>query len=383
MGVRLLNAPSPSLPTLSEIRRFSHTMGVLRLALLNPHVGLSQDEVRALTASILIHDAATPPFAHLLEYYLKDRDGWNHEAALPDLLTGHQFVSNTSHQILPGEELKFKRLCDTSKINFDLVMQIVRKQHRASNLLFGTLDFDNIDNVLRMAWALGFNEPNSTFLQLARELSVSIDGNILLSEKLNPSVKTWSSLRRRVYDVLVFDAVTVSVQAVLTRAISLLFEADSMPDIRWASRDSDLLDLLARSPRTKHLMLRHFNELPAQLFALRLHGSLSSFGFSSRDQAIKLIERIAIEEFGIKRPFGYAFIDKSAFSKRLNFIDPATRVPWSFGESSESVVFYCFASLSDKQIAKQRIPFCNSLMKVLGRSADTNVDAVTKDGLAS
>ena len=81
----------------------------------------------------------------MLEYYLKDRSGWNHEAALPDLLTGHHFLSNTSYQILPGEELKFKRLCDASKIDFSLVMQIVRKQHRASKLIFGTLDFDNID----------------------------------------------------------------------------------------------------------------------------------------------------------------------------------------------------------------------------------------------
>jgi HD superfamily phosphohydrolase len=119
MGVRLLNAPSPSLPTLSEVRRFSHTLGVLRLALLNPHIGLTRDEVRALTATILIHDAATPPFAHLLEYYLKDRAGWDHESALPDLLTGHNLVGNTAHQILPGEQLKYKRLCDASKIDFD------------------------------------------------------------------------------------------------------------------------------------------------------------------------------------------------------------------------------------------------------------------------
>ena len=42
MGVRLLNAPTPTLPTLSEIRRFSHTLGVLRLVLLNPLVGFSK-----------------------------------------------------------------------------------------------------------------------------------------------------------------------------------------------------------------------------------------------------------------------------------------------------------------------------------------------------
>src|SRR3569623_1384481 len=75
MNIRLLTAPSPSLPTLSEIRRFSHTLGVLRLSLINPHVGLTKEEVRALSAAFLILDAATPPFAHLVEYYLRDRSG--------------------------------------------------------------------------------------------------------------------------------------------------------------------------------------------------------------------------------------------------------------------------------------------------------------------
>ncbi len=108
--VRLLNTPSPSLPTLSEIRRYSHTLGVLHLALTNPHIGVQKEELRALAASILIHDAATPPLAHLLEYYLRDRTGWDHESALPQLLTGHHVIENVAHQILPGEELKFKRL---------------------------------------------------------------------------------------------------------------------------------------------------------------------------------------------------------------------------------------------------------------------------------
>ncbi|MCP3395672.1 hypothetical protein [Bradyrhizobium sp. CCGB20] len=383
MGVRLLNAPSPSLPTLSEIRRFSHTIGVLRLALMNPHVGLTQVEVRALTAAILIHDAATPPFAHLLEYYLKDRSGWNHEAALPDLLTGHHFLGNTAFQILPGEELKFKRLCSASKIDFDLVMQIVQKRHRASKLVFGSLDFDNLDNVSRMAWAIGFQEPLAPFFELARELSVSLDGDLLLSEKLVKSVEVWGSTRKRVYDVLVFDEITVAAQAVLTKAMAALFEAESVPDIKWASRDSDLLDLLARSAQTKRLMLRHFNDLPTQILSLRIRGTLSSLGFKSRDDAIKLIERIACEEFGIKLPFGYVFVDKSAFSKRLTFTDPATRSSWSIGESSESVVFYCFASITDKQSARHREPFRKALMKGLGRDAEADVDAIRKDGFAS
>jgi HD superfamily phosphohydrolase len=367
MEVRLLNAPSPSLPTLSEVRRFSHTLGVLRLALLNPHNGLTRDEVRALYAAILIHDAATPPFAHLLEYYLKDRAGWDHETALPDLLTGHNLFGNTAHQILPGEQLRFKRLCNASKIDFELVLRIVRKGHPSSGLLFGALDFDNLDNVLRMAWALGLNTPVAPFLHIARELGVSIEGEMTLSERHASSVEAWADTRQRVYEILVFDSVTVATQAVLTKAISLLFDKSNVSDIQWANRDRDFLDLLARSPQTKDLMLRNFNQnLPSQVFALRVSGSLSSFGLGSRDAVIGLIETIARDEFRIKKPFGYAFVDKAAFSKKLTFLDPATRKRWTFGETSQSVVFYCFANETEKFGAKIQQPFCDLLLKELG-----------------
>jgi|ERR1041385_4296467 HD superfamily phosphohydrolase len=383
MGVRLLNAPSPSLPTLSEVRRFSHTLGVLRLALLNPHHGLTRDEVRALTATILIHDAATPPFAHLLEYYLKDRIGWDHESALPDLLTGHNFFGNSAHQILPGEQLRFKRLCDASRIDFDLVLQIVRKAHRSSALLFGALDFDNLDNVLRMAWALGLSAPIAPFLHIARELAVSIDGEIMLSERHAPSVLVWADTRQKVYEILVFDAVTVAIQAVLTKAIRLLFGQSDISDIQWANRDGDFLDLLARSPQTKELMLRSFNRnLPSQIFALRVRGSLASLGLHSRDEAINLIEKIARDQFNIKKPFGYAFVDNSAFSKKLDFLDPATRTRWTTGETSRSVVFYCYANETEKHQAKIKQPFREMMLKALAGNDEINVNE-TKNRFAS
>ena len=378
MEVRLLNTPSPSLPTLSEIRRFSHTLGVLHLALTNPHLGLREEELRALTAAILIHDAATPPFAHLLEYYLKDRTGWNHETVLPDMLTGHHVIENTAHQILPGEELKFKRLCSLSDIDFEIVLQIVRKRHPASTLIFGTLDFDNLDNVLRMAWALGLGPDPAPFLQIAGDLAVSIEGEVTLSIALKDAVQTWATIWRAVYEILVFDELTVASQAVLTKAMRALFDSKQAPDIKWDGRDRDLLDVLARSPKTKNLILRHFNEsLPSKLLAVRVIGSLSELGLSSRDQAIDLVEQIAREEFGVKRPFGYAFVDKSIFSRRLEFIDPSNRRRWTFGDSSNSVVFYCFASNGTMSADRTRKAFRDALLKTLGRAADTNADETT------
>lgn len=370
MGVRLLNAPSPSFPTLSEIRRFSHTLGVLRLALLNPHNGLRRDELRAFTAAILIHDAATPPFAHLLEYYLKDRAGWNHEAALPDLLTGHNLLGNSAHQILPGEQLRFKQLCKNNKIDFDIVMAIVKKQHPSSALLFGGLDFDNLDNVLRMSWALGMSVKSEPFLHLARELGVSIEGQLVLSERHSESVALWAEARKAVYHLLVFDSTTVATQAVLTKAIRQLFDQADVSNIQWSTRDHDFIERLTHARETKTLMLSDFhNSLPVEVMSARVSGSLSDLDLQSREAAIALVERIARDEFGIVKPFGYAFIDRSVFSKKLSFQDPATRKYWTTGERSESVVFHCFAKeMTAKRISEISRPFCKALLRALGRT---------------
>lgn len=366
MGVRLLNAPSPTLPTLSEIRRFSHTLGVLRLALSNAHVGLTDNEVKAFAAAILIHDAATPPFAHLVEYHLKDQKGWDHESALPGLLTGHEFADNVSHQILPGEAIKFERICIAAKIDFELVLSIVRKQHRASSLLFGTLDFDNLDNVLRMAWALGLKVSSAPILDIARSIAVGINGEFLLSEALRPAVINWTAIRKAVYEVLVFDETTVATQAVLTKAIRVLFAQRDSDDIHWTSRDSDLIETLSQSPLTKELMLRHFNEdIPRAVFTLRMEGSLKDYGFASREDAIELIENQAKETLELASPFGYVFVDRGAFSKRIDCLDPSTRKGWSEGFSSNSVVFYCFVPRRARLSANAIVSFQKALKQRL------------------
>src|SRR3989442_11261486 len=77
--VRLLNTLTPSLATLGELRRYSHTLGVLYLCERNPALGFSQEERTALSASVLLHDIGTPPFGHLMEYHLRELSEWSHE----------------------------------------------------------------------------------------------------------------------------------------------------------------------------------------------------------------------------------------------------------------------------------------------------------------
>src|SRR5579863_4411113 len=72
--IRLLNSASPTLATLGELRRYSHTLGVAALNLewrQKNERFWKKEELDALEAAVLLHDIATPPFAHLFEYMLK------------------------------------------------------------------------------------------------------------------------------------------------------------------------------------------------------------------------------------------------------------------------------------------------------------------------
>src|SRR5437870_336364 len=80
--IRLLNTLTPSLATLGELRRYSHTLGVLHLCQLNQRGPFSVEERDALAASVILHDIGTPPFGHLFEYHLRELAGWNHEAVI-------------------------------------------------------------------------------------------------------------------------------------------------------------------------------------------------------------------------------------------------------------------------------------------------------------
>src|SRR4051794_12024445 len=96
--VRLLNTLSPSVAVLGELRRYSHTLGVLYLCEKNKSSGYTEEERKALATSVLLHDICTPPFGHLLEYHLREATGWSHERMIKPLLWGNHVPENRAHQ---------------------------------------------------------------------------------------------------------------------------------------------------------------------------------------------------------------------------------------------------------------------------------------------
>jgi|GEM_PF-2045573 len=362
--IRLLNTITPSLATLGEIRRFSHTLGVLCLVLKNRLVKTNQTIRSALSAAVLLHDIGTPPFAHLLEYHLKERTGWTHENVIKAILHSQHVPEGRANQFFAKSVVRFRKELTRSNIDVELVEAIVAGEHELSPLLFGTLDFDNLDNVARMAWALGQLENSSFIKSIAEQLSV-IEGKVALPRSALSEVEKWATTRRNCYDVIVFDPPTVAAQAVLSLALEQLLEGEHITEFDWVLTDEQLLEVLLKCPATKALISnKYLGRLPQNVYTLQIAESSHTVNPSARSVLRSAIESSLSEVFG-SPGLGYVFVDKGTFGKQLTFVDPIGLKPWSVGTGSRSTVLYGFLLRSAKVSAQDCMKALESLLKQL------------------
>ena len=259
-GIRLINTSSPTLAALSDARRYTHTLGVLHLALRiqDRLTQISDGLRRALLASVIAHDLATPPFGHVFEYLLKATTGWSHEQVVSSLLEGTYRPEGIYSQILPGRQLALRSTLETHSVDPNLVALMVRGDTELGVLVAGSIDLDNLDNVFRMAHLLGLPGCDLTAgRRLVDGLNVNGDG-LVVDPTVLPLLDVWSATRRAVYSVLAFDETNLQGQAMLTDCLTTAMEAGLIGVEHWYWTDEWLLYRLQRFDETKRLTQRFF-----------------------------------------------------------------------------------------------------------------------------
>lgn len=203
-GVRLSNVDSIQFKDLNGPTRWDHAIGVLHLARICARAKqLNGAQTLHLLLAALLHDIATPPFAHTAEYVLSDFD---HESE-----TGGLLASRMSEDVQPdaalylSETAQFHRACvrlsrDTKiAVDPDEVARMVVGEGELGYLIAGTLDLDNADNVTRATMFMGFRVDPELPERIARWLATR-DGPPLDLETLDvPDVQTWLGYRSAMY----------------------------------------------------------------------------------------------------------------------------------------------------------------------------------------
>ncbi len=203
-GVRLSNVDSYEFKDFNGPSRWEHCIGVAFLASnLAKKKGLNKIDSAHLQLAALLHDVATPPFAHTVEYVM---EGYDHE------LESHKILSASNSELVRdnipiylSQVAKFRDLClkisktQKIKIDPDCVAEMVTGGGNLGFLINGSIDLDNIDNVIRASTFLGIPTKGAIALDLVDWLSGFDAAPSDLDNETNASVKTWLSYRKQMY----------------------------------------------------------------------------------------------------------------------------------------------------------------------------------------
>jgi HD superfamily phosphohydrolase len=215
--------------------RFQHGLGVCRLATEAVAANPDLDERYRilLPVAAFLHDAGSPPFSHLCEPFLERDYGHDGESFLTAMLRGSQTADALDALGFSVEEV---------------TALVCGKDEPMSEVLCGTLDVDNADNVARY-WVFGDHSP-AGYDPLAIARSYRYDPRqrrwALLSECFEEA-QAWKDCRERVYSRLIYTNPAWSVGAMVQRALFLHWKhAGKLPlEFYFLSDKEASLELLA------------------------------------------------------------------------------------------------------------------------------------------
>ena len=247
-NVRMCNINSYLVTGASEISRFEHTIGVLRLTQewLSTHK-VTRQESNDLTAAAILHDMQTGPFGHSLQYVLEDN------AVEGDFV--HEDVAHGSDNSYHQDLLANASFCgrpfgarELLGVHWDKVSELVKGGGALGALVSGTMDLDNIDNVVRLAYHVGVagSADANVAIDLARDMNIS-SGVLSFSVTTIDAIVRWQSIRQRLYNLLLLDWAEFSAKAMLTKAIEIAVSKGLIGSDSWVHTDSELFATLERT----------------------------------------------------------------------------------------------------------------------------------------
>lgn len=146
--------------------RFEHSLGTLHLAdLICRHLDLDDDERLLITSAALLHDIGHGPFSHAIEPLMEDC-----------LHQGHQDIGMLLSDDRTGA------LLDEFGIDPGGIVRVVAGNHPLSGIIYGDLDVDRMDYLLRDAHYTGAPYGTVDAHRLIRNTLVTEDGRIVLHE---------------------------------------------------------------------------------------------------------------------------------------------------------------------------------------------------------
>ncbi len=186
--------------------RFHHGLGVCHLAQIVVNNNRDLKEYKTLLpVAALLHDAGNPPFSHTSEHFLKEMTGKNGESFLEDILDGSE------------TEKVLKDFGMTSKQVVDLVAGLDKP---ISDVLHGSMDLDNLDNVGRHNKVMRSGGPEFDAQKIASRFR--FDKEWYLGSSVRANAEMWRYCRLAVYRNI-YSQPHLNIGIMIYRALEIAF----------------------------------------------------------------------------------------------------------------------------------------------------------------
>jgi hypothetical protein len=380
--VRLINTSTPSLAALSDVRRFTHTQGVVHLALRVAEQlkwKWSPKEIDTLIVAAIVHDVASPAFAHLFEYLLNSKYGFTHEAMLGSVIGGQYKRTNRFHQVYYGGQLQLPDTIAELAVDYEEVLLNVTGKAPLSALLAGTIDLDNLDNVYRMATSLGFEVDVQSVYSLIRQFDVNPETcRLTISEEGLPHIENWRRLRRKSYEIIAFDEQALASQAMLTDCLAEAVANDLLKEEDWFLTDEQMLRTLINFNDKVSVSLRE----AILRFATADYYSTVFLGWYLQprgDYDLRLPQIRAKLRDDLRDALGYPvtpyiFYDRGTFEKKVTVHigkNPKETSETVIGETSTSTIVSVFSENRVSKLSRRSIDRVCGVLEDFGLVRDS------------
>jgi len=250
--VRLSNIDSIDIPSIANLSRFEHVIGVAHLATqVGFRAGLTRFDDLVLRGSALLHDWAITSFGHLVEEALQYvGTGFDHEERFMEIVVGksQDEVMGIDLQILEGRQTGIRDWArkvagsDADKLMRG-IMGHIRGDGRMGRVIAGDIDLDNIDNLFRMAFHMGVSVDRTTPKRLAKAMIgiTGEPGEPVFQVAAESDIHSWRQARREVYTNLMLAERDFVGKLMILSATVQAYEAGELKSSDWNRVDHDFL----------------------------------------------------------------------------------------------------------------------------------------------
>lgn len=335
--MRLMNFDVPYIQDLASTKRFPHSIGTCFLAYKTVEKSaLPINEKKKIIVAALIHDIGILPFGHLLESIIKSRNqNFSHEKLVHSILTGTYHATNIYHQILGSESLRLPIILRQNKIKPDDIFDLICPPKGRNSAISADIDFDNIDNVHRMATLVGYEKAKSNLNAISDNITIDNKNRIVFSEHSRPFIEQWLKMRQSIYTMIIGHPECVPYNAFLSKLLTTAIDGNLVNQDEWF-----ITDQLFETRMFQHKLT---HQLATWLY-IRPHYELVDYiWFISNDKpniSLNDIEKLVVEQnFSMpKQSSSYFFwSENKLISREITFLLPGNRSE-KIGNNSHSIL---------------------------------------------